>query len=428
MFINKFFNNISGHQISKFGIYGIGQAVNLISPLLVLPYIISICGEEGLGKSGVGFSLALIAIVLVDYGSYINGTKDVSINTTNKVVLEEIFLKVYLSKSILLILVLFFLSLFCLIIPFFRRDFIQFLLSFSIIVGQFVNPTWFLQGIQNFKWISIINVLSKVLYLLLIFIFIKQPQDYIYINLFYGLGLFFSSLIAFFWIRKKFSFNLSNFSMVKAKELIKSEFSLTISQLFFSFYQYSPIIIVGFLGGNQMAGQFKIIDQIVMLFRTYFQVFFNFIYPDVCLRIFNNAKEGVSNWFLKNVLNYVLILFIIILFYWKSTDILMYFNVENNSFKAIQGNFEIALLIPVFMGISFALKQLVFAFSKNNVYIFITIITTFLSLLLVGLLTSTFGLLGAFLTLIFTEIIVVTLYLIVLKDVFFLKIESNVEI
>ena len=177
-----------------------------------------------------------------------------------------------------------------------------------------------------------------------------------------------------------------------------------------------------------MAGQFKIIDQIVMLFRTYFQVFFNFIYPDVCLRIFNNAKEGVSNWFLKNVLNYVLILFIIILFYWKSTDILMYFNVENNSFKAIQGNFEIALLIPVFMGISFALKQLVFAFSKNNVYIFITIITTFLSLLLVGLLTSTFGLLGAFLTLIFTEIIVVTLYLIVLKDVFFLKIESNVEI
>ena len=343
-------------------------------------------------------------------------------------VLEEIFLKVYLSKSILLIVVLFFLSLFCLIIPFFRRDFIQFLLSFSIIVGQFVNPTWFLQGIQNFKWISIINVLSKVLYLLLIFIFIKQPQDYIYINLFYGLGLIFSSLIAFFWIRKKFSFNLSNFSMVKAKELIKSEFSLTISQLFFSFYQYSPIIIVGFLGGNQMAGQFKIIDQIVMLFRTYFQVFFNFIYPDVCLRIFNNAKEGVSNWFLKNVLNYVLILFIIILFYWKSTDILMYFNVENNSFKAIQGNFEIALLIPVFMGISFALKQLVFAFSKNNVYIFITIITTFLSLLLVGLLTSTFGLLGTFLTLIFTEIIVVTLYLIVLKDVFFLKIESNVEI
>lgn len=106
----------------------------------------------------------------------------------------------------------------------------------------------------------------------------------------------------------------------------------------------------------------------------------------------------------------------------------MYFNVENNSFKAIQGNFEIALLIPVFMGISFALKQLVFAFSKNNVYIIITIITTFLSLLLVGLLTSTFGLLGAFLTLIFTEIIVVTLYLIVLKDVFFLKIESNVEI
>ena len=77
IFCKLFTNN---KKLKDFLIYGFGQAVNLISPLLVIPYLVSICGEEGLGKIGVGFSLALIAIVLVDYGSYINGTKEISIN------------------------------------------------------------------------------------------------------------------------------------------------------------------------------------------------------------------------------------------------------------------------------------------------------------------------------------------------------------
>ena len=84
MLKEKIFQKLGAKQTKDFIIYGFGQAINLISPLLVIPYIVSICGEEGLGKAGVGFSFALIAIVLVDYGSYINGTKEVSINNNKK--------------------------------------------------------------------------------------------------------------------------------------------------------------------------------------------------------------------------------------------------------------------------------------------------------------------------------------------------------
>ena len=106
MLKEKIASKLKGQQFRNFIIYGFGQAVNLISPLLVIPYIIFVCGEEGLGKSGVGFSFALIAIVLVDYGSYINGTKEVSINNLDRTVLEEKFTTIYLSKLILLIAVL----------------------------------------------------------------------------------------------------------------------------------------------------------------------------------------------------------------------------------------------------------------------------------------------------------------------------------
>ena len=314
MIPDKFINLIENNRAKNFIIYGFGQAVNLISPLLVIPYLISICGEEGLGKIGVGYSFALIAIVLVDYGSYINGTKDISINSHDRLILEEKVITIYISKVMLTIGVLIFSTLILYFIPFFSRDFLQLILSLLIVVGQFINPTWFFQGIQNFKWISVINVLSKVIYVASVFIFIKKPEDYVYANAFFGLGLIIASLLGFVWICNKYSISYKKASFSKGIKLIKSEFTLTVSQLFFSFYQYAPIMLISYIGGDFMAGQYRVIDQVIMIFRTYFQMFFNFIYAEVCLRIYKSSPEGIKSWLKFNGLNYVLVLFILVCF------------------------------------------------------------------------------------------------------------------
>ncbi|WP_284650987.1 oligosaccharide flippase family protein [Flavobacterium terrisoli] len=418
MLREKIAGKLKSQQFKNFIIYGFGQAVNLISPLLVIPYIVFVCGEEGLGKAGVGFSFALIAIVLVDYGSYINGTKEVAISHSDKSILEEKFTTIYLSKLILLVCVLLCCSLIIFTIPFFQKDKYQLLLSLLIVVGQFINPTWFFQGIQNFKWISIINVLSKVIYVASVFLLIKKPEDYIYINSFLGIGSIIASSLGFLWIYNHYSFSLKNCSFPKALALIKSEFSLTVSQLFFSFYQYAPIMVISYVGGNFMAGQYRIIDQIVMIFRTYFQMFFNFIYADVCRQIYDNVRIGISQWKLKNGLNYLMILLILIVFYCSTQFILLFFKVNPQDIEELGSYFKIGLLIPVFMGISFALKQLMFSFNKNREYIRITIFSTVLSLLMLFFLLSGIGLKGAFISTIIAEFFIIVSYILVLKSSF----------
>lgn len=418
MLKEKIVNKLKSQQIKDLIVYGFGQAVNLISPLLVIPYIILVCGEEGLGKVGVGFSFALIAIVLVDYGSYINGTKEVSIHNKNKAVLEEKFNTIYLSKFILLIIVLAINSLIIFTIPFFERDKWQLLFSLTIVVGQFINPTWFFQGIQNFKWISIINVLSKVIYVSSVFLFVNKPQDYIYINLFLGLGSIIASFLGFLYIYKRYSFSLKNSSISKAIQLLKQEFTLTISQLFFSWYQYAPIIIISYVSGDFIAGQYRIIDQIVMIFRTYFQMFFNFIYANTCVTIYNNIKVGINSWKIKNGLNYLMILVMLLIFYFASGIVLSFFKVAPTDVEKLIPIFRLGLLIPVFMGISFALKQLMFAFNKNKEYIRITIFSTVTCLVILYFLLQNIGLKGAFLSIIFTELFIIISYVLVLKSSF----------
>lgn len=415
MLKEKIASKLKSKQSKDFIIYGFGQAVNLISPLLVIPYIVFICGEEGLGKAGVGFSFALIAIVLVDYGSYINGTKEVSINYSNRTVLEEKFTTIYLSKLLLLVSVILMSSIIIFSIPFFQKDGLQLLLSMLIVVGQFINPTWFFQGIQNFKWISIINVISKVIYVVSIFLFIKKPEDYIYINFFLGIGSIIASSLGFIWIYNHYSFSLKNASLPKAIALIKNEFSLTISQLFFSFYQYAPIILISYVCGDFIAGQYRIIDQVIMIFRTYFQMFFNFIYADICLQIYTNVKTGLHNWKIKNGLNYLMILVLLIVFYFNFKIILLFFNVNVADVDKLGSYFKLGLLIPVFMGISFALKQLMFSFNKNKEYIKITFFTTILSLIIMFFLLKIAGLKGAFIATIIAEILFIIFYFFILS-------------
>lgn len=406
----------SRKKINDLLIYGIGQAVNVFSPLLVIPFIVEHCGEANLGRIGVAFSFSLIAIVVVDGGSYINGTREIAISKDNIENLGKKVVVIYRSRIILLAFTLILATLLLVCIPFLRRDFVQILFSLLIVVGQAINPTWFFQGIQNFKWVSFLNILSKAIYISGVFWLVRRPHDYVLVNALWGAGLVISSSIGLIYIFKKFGFRWSDGNFSDAFTLIRSESSLTVSQLFFSFYQYLPIIIIGFFGGDILAGKYRIIDQVVMVFRTYLQMFFNFIYPEVCTVIFNNDGRGFKIWKKYNVLNYVFVMILLGIFFSQAEWILSYFKVASPDILQMSRYFRLALLIPVVMGVTFALKQLVFAFNENKKYIRITVISTILTVGVMSVSVSVTGLIGAFVTIIAIETIVAASYIFILRN------------
>lgn len=404
----------SKQKIKDFFIYGLGQAINIVSPLLILPYIIFMCGEEGLGKVGVGMSLALILSGIIDYGSYINGVKDISINRTDKKILEFHFKSIYLSKFILFLGVfLFFILLVC-FVPFFEQDKRLYFYSFFIVVGQFINPIWFFQGIENFKLISFINVTSKVIYISLVFTLLHETSDYIYVNLFLGLGAIIGNVIGLIWLIKKYSFSITSFELKPAVYIIKNEFSFSISQLFHSVYQYSPILLISYVAGDFVAGQFKVIDQIVSIFKTYLNMFFYFVYANICLEINKGVKQGLKVWKQYNGLNFLFLFFVLSVFYVYADLILTHFKIDPKDLDKTVQYFRIGIIVPFLVSISQPLRQLMFAFSENKIYIKITIVTTILNFVLLLLFTEYYGLGGAFLSIIIIEIIIIIVYNIIL--------------
>jgi O-antigen/teichoic acid export membrane protein len=406
-------------QFSNLIVYGFGQGFNLITPLLVIPYIVLICGEEGYGKIGVGMAIAFFIMVFIDYGSEITGVQQIAINRKDKTKLETIFITTYTAKLILLFIVLLVVSILFYFIPYFSQDKKLYFFSLSMVVGQFINPTWFLQGIENFKWITIINILSKVIYLAGIFIFINKPSDFIYCNLIWGVGMIVANLIAFFYILQAYSFSFATIKKETILKFVKDNFSIFSSQVFVSLQMYSPIVLISFFGGNTMAGQYKIIDQIIVIFKTYILLFFNFVYPRVCYLLYTSKKEALRFWKTYNGLNFIFIAFSMLMIYLFSIKVVTYFNPKG--IEEICSLLKIAVMIPILQAITIPLKQLVLGTNRQSRYVRITMLITIMSLILIVVITPIYKVFGVLIALILTEIITSLIFYFTVKNDLFVR-------
>lgn len=401
---------LQNKRLLNFFIYGCGQAFNLVSPLLVAPYIISVCGEGGFAKVGVGFSMSLFLILIVDFAFEIKGPKEVSENRDNPLKLQEIANITYFSKFMIFIAVFFCTSLLIYFIPFLRNEKELYFFSISIILAQVCNPTWFLQGVENFRLLSILNIISKAIYMLLVFFLVKHKNDYVFVNLILGCSTLFFNVIGLIYIKYKYKITFVQPSSTEVVGILRADFSLCISQLFLSARQLSPLIITSYFLGYNIGGQYRVIEQITSMFRTFIQVFLRFFYPSVCFKVSKNLQEGFNYWKKYSVFSALLIFIVVAVLYINSTQLLEFFNVSNKNIITLNPIFKISLIIPLLMSMSYPLEQLMFVLNRNKAYVRIIMSVAAATIILSLLTVNSYGILSIVLSLLLSEIVVAALY------------------
>lgn len=390
------------HNLNLF-IYGLGQGFNLITPLLVIPYIISVCGVENYGKVGIGMAVCYFLMVFVDYGSDIIGVKEVAVNRDNPEALAKIFTTAYQAKLVLLCAVLLVSSVVFVVVPYFSREAMLFFLSLPILAGQYLNPIWFLQGVDRFRMITVLNVLSKVIYLVGVFTFIREPDDYIFVNLWWGIGMilpFFGGLLI---CKTDYAISFSNPDKQAIRHFIVADFKFCFSQLFLSLKNYAPIMVVSFLGNFTIAGHYKVIEQIIMPFRSYLQMFFRFFYPKLCYEIYGDKNRGFHYWKKIGLGNGAFVLLLVSVIFVFNVQVLQFFHIDPELEPDMLESLNLALLLPLFITGSYSLEQLMLSLGKKEIYIRITIAAVILNFFLMFGLFAAFALNGLISALIVTE-------------------------
>ncbi|MBC7101454.1 MAG: oligosaccharide flippase family protein, partial [Methanobacteriales archaeon] len=181
---NKDYRRILDNLMSLTGI----QLVQYLLPLVTFPYLTRVLGPANFGR--VAFAVAFIGYfqILTDYGFNLSATREISINRDDLSQVSKIYSSVMVTKTILMFLT--FILMLVIISSFerFRGDPLLYIFTFGLVVGSVLFPVWFFQGIERMRYISILRILSSLIYTALIFIIVRGPKDYLYVPLVNSIG------------------------------------------------------------------------------------------------------------------------------------------------------------------------------------------------------------------------------------------------
>lgn len=290
-------------QLKDYLVYGSGQVLNLAAPLLVTPYIVAVCGLENQGKIGVALSVFLLLAIFIDFGSLLFGVKELSTNKGNNEKIKKQLDEVYTFRAIaFFVLVLLLLA----AIVLFDLDYRLYLCGIAMLLAQLLNPLWIYQAFEEFATINRIIIISKGIYFIALYVFIKSPDAYPLMLL--CLGGANTLIYGFFLLTLYKKYNLSLFTVpVKTlKDNFKKEYPIVISNFSISAYTSGPILIVGYLGGEYITGLYSIGDTLLKIIRSYLGVFFNVSFPKFCAAYNVDKQKGLA--FLKLINRYHLAL------------------------------------------------------------------------------------------------------------------------
>ena len=395
----------------NFIVYGFGQIINLIVPIIIAPIIIKVCGLENFGKVGVATSIFLIISLFIDFGSLLIGVKEISINKENKSYIKNYLSVVYTLKiivfTIILILILVTLSIFN-----FTEDFYLYLFSIPLLIAQVFNPLWIYQGKEDFKTSNQIVFFSKSLYLILVFLFVNNKEDYILIIPFLGIANTVTYLFFFNRIYNNYNLKLFKVDYKLIKEEISTTFPILLSNIFISVYTNAPIIIVKNILGDYAAGIYRIGDMILMIFRNYLSVFFNVSFPKFCSLYSKSKSQG--NTYLKkiNLYNIILLTIATLSIFTACIIFVSISDIENSSKEAISFCSKF-LFIPLVIAINIPFYQTLIFKNEQKSISKIIFISTCSMLLMCYLFTLHNNISGTLISIYLSEVLTTSLIIII---------------
>lgn len=397
-------NEISNNKrlLVNFSYITILQIFILAAPLITYPYLVKVLGSELYGNILTSQVLANYASIVIDFGSNNVCAKHVSIARNNIHKLSEILSSVLFVRLILFMVCLFLYMIIVFIIPSFRNFWILFLLTYGITLNDVLFPQFFFQGLEKMKMITLISIITRVFFILFVFIAIKKSDDYIFVPILYTIGYTLGGIISIYILFKKMKFHFYFPTKDVAMSYVKDCFPIFSTDLICTIKDKVNYILVGIFVGMNEVVIYDLALKLHSLLTKPMGILTTVLLPRFAVtRNLNRLRQVV-------MVSFMTTLFLVIISNIFLSQISYFFLHENVDLLPLR----IFLLAPIFVSIGSVISSNLFVAFGYNRYVFTSILITtsvYIILLLIMIFTHHLNSIYSFVSLAvisyFTELI-----------------------
>lgn len=228
----------------------------VVFPLITFPYVARVILPSGIGEVTFVESICRYVILFSALGIPIYGIREIAKVKNEKEKLNKLFTELIIIHFVITIFISSLFVICIYLVPLLYNNLEFYLLGILLILSNVFVIEWYFQGIGQFKFITIRNLIVKTILTLLVFIVVKEKNDvYTYFSIIVLTSIF-NAVINFVYALRTIDFNfLIDFNDLKRH--FKPLLYIFSSLAFISIYTLLDTIILGFMTDERTVGLYS---------------------------------------------------------------------------------------------------------------------------------------------------------------------------
>lgn len=261
---------------------------NYFFPLITFPYISRVLGVCNIGICNFVDSIVNYFILFSMMGIVATGIREVANSKFNITELNKVFsslIMLNLISSFVAICVLLFVISF---VPQLHEYSNMFYIGAGKILANAMLIEWLYKGLEEFRFITLRTILIRSLYVLSVFVFVTQPDDYdIYFCLTF-ISIAINAIVNLLYSRNFVKFT---FDKISIKPYLNSFFILGVYLLLTSMYVSFNVAYLGFVTDTTEVGYYTTATKLYNIIMGFFTAFTGVMLPKMSSLIAENKID-----------------------------------------------------------------------------------------------------------------------------------------
>lgn len=271
------------------------RGLEYILSFILVPYLLRVLGPENFGA--IAFMQGIIAYIniVIDYG--FNLTAPRAIVMSSKENLSGVFSAYFWGKLFLWLGVsLVAVFVFVILQSVFEINFnlSLFIVVYFSVIGNVLFPIWFFQGIQEMRYITILNLMGRLLSIVCIFLFVHEAGDYILAAFFQSIVTVIAGLGSLYMIYTRFPGVLKHPNKNNIIFVYKEGWRIFVSMLAVNLYTTSNLVILGLFTNNTIVGYYSGADKLINCIRRGIDAINTAVYPYITNLMQYDMRKSLS--------------------------------------------------------------------------------------------------------------------------------------